>query len=301
MSLFLILINYISALVAVQLLRGDFKKDDTTNFGELFNAFLAIWQVFSSEDWTSVLYGAASAELHLGQALVVIVFMASWMLFSNCKLFFAPIPLTNLLITLRVVIVLQMFIAVINENFQVAEEAKKSEQASKFWATRNAREGKPTWMRVLNPYRWFKANPVTVRVDELPSGLVLPMQKNLVVGYGNNANVSGAASASTVNVAGLSGTERLLDGEGSEKTARPKVNVIILRQHNSDPEQRKITSRKFKPGHFSTKSLSALEKLFAGETMHTNDIPLATLRHARQPQAEPQIGTHVQEEVERYL
>ncbi|XP_006460371.1 hypothetical protein AGABI2DRAFT_220377 [Agaricus bisporus var. bisporus H97] len=242
MSLFLILINYISALVAVQLLRGDFKKDDTTNFGELFNAFLAIWQVFSSEDWTSVLYGAASAELHLGQALVVIVFMASWMLFSNF-------------------IVLQMFIAVINENFQVAEEAKKSEQASKFWATRNAREGKPTWMRVLNPYRWFKANPVTVRVDELPSGLVLPMQKNLVVGYGNNANVSGAASAST----------------------------------------RKITSRKFKPGHFSTKSLSALEKLFAGETMHTNDIPLATLRHARQPQAEPQIGTHVQEEVERYL
>jgi hypothetical protein len=196
-----------------------------------------------------------------------------------------------------------MFIAVINENFQVAEEAKKSEQASKFWATQNAREGKPTWMRVLNPYRWFRANPVTVRVDELPSGLVLPMQKNLVVGYGNNGTFGGgAASGSSVNVAGFSGTERLLDGGSMEKAARPKVKKIIIRcQRFSNPQYKKFTSRKFKPGHFSTKSLSALEKLFAGETMHTNDIPLATLRHARQPQPESQIGTHVQEEVERYL
>jgi hypothetical protein len=98
MSLFLILINYISALVAVQLLRGDFKGDDATNFGELFNAFLAIWQVFSSEDWTSVLYGATSAELHLGQTLVVILFFASWMLFSNCKLSFLSLTLTHILI-----------------------------------------------------------------------------------------------------------------------------------------------------------------------------------------------------------
>lgn len=124
-----------------------------------------------------------------------------------------------------------MFIAVINENFQVAEEAKKSEQASKFWATQNAREGKPTWVRVFNPYRWFKAKPVTVRVDELPSGLVLPMQKNLVVGYGNNGALgSGAAGGSSVNVTEYSGMERLLDGEGVEKAAKPKV-----RQKNCTP------------------------------------------------------------------
>lgn len=63
----------------------------------------------------------------------------------------------------------------------------------------------------------------------------------------------------------------------------------------------KLGSRKFKPGHFSTKSLTALERLFAGETKRTNDIPLATLRHARQPQPESQLGSHVQEEVERHL
>ncbi len=85
MSLFLILINYISALVAVQLLRGDFTEDTTVNFGELFNAFLAVWQVFSSENWTDVLYGATNAELNLGQTLIVVVFVVSWMLFANCE------------------------------------------------------------------------------------------------------------------------------------------------------------------------------------------------------------------------
>lgn len=87
MSLFLILINYISALVAVQLLRGDFTEDATVNFGELFNSFLAIWQVFSSENWTDVLYGATNTETKLGQTLIVIVFVVSWMLFANCEYF----------------------------------------------------------------------------------------------------------------------------------------------------------------------------------------------------------------------
>lgn len=106
-----------------------------------------------------------------------------------------------------------MFVAVINENFAVAEEAKKEKQVDKFWETQNAREGKPSWMRVLNPYRWFKANPVTVRVAELPSGLVLPMQKNLVVGY---SNTSGTGSNTNTGL-GVNRTESMeLLGDGAE-------------------------------------------------------------------------------------
>jgi hypothetical protein len=85
MSLFLILINYISALVAVQLLRGDLGQSVTMNFGQLFTAFLAVYQVFSSENWTNVLYAATKAETALGQTIVVALFIASWMLFANCK------------------------------------------------------------------------------------------------------------------------------------------------------------------------------------------------------------------------
>lgn len=76
-----------------------------------------------------------------------------------------------------------MFIAVINENFEVAEEFKRSKQASSYWAMHKSEEARPSWVRNLNPYRWFKANPVTVKVDDLPSNLVLPMQKSLVQDY----------------------------------------------------------------------------------------------------------------------
>lgn len=73
-----------------------------------------------------------------------------------------------------------MFIAVINENFEVAEEQKKSKQTTDFYSQQKARHGTATWLRRLNPYRWIKASPVTVKVDNLPSNLVLPMQKVLV-------------------------------------------------------------------------------------------------------------------------
>jgi voltage-dependent calcium channel len=85
MTLFLLLVNYISALAAVQLLRGDVGKDVSTNFGELFNAFLSIYQIFSSENWPTVLYAVIKAEASLGQTVVVAIFIAGWLLFANCE------------------------------------------------------------------------------------------------------------------------------------------------------------------------------------------------------------------------
>ena len=76
-----------------------------------------------------------------------------------------------------------MFIAVINENFDVAEEAKLSKQASNYWASHQPERHQASWFRRLNPYRWVRANPVTVKVENLPSNLVLPMQKALVQDY----------------------------------------------------------------------------------------------------------------------
>ena len=45
MTLFLILANYIAALVGVQLLRGDMSGDINMNFKEIYNSFLAMYQV----------------------------------------------------------------------------------------------------------------------------------------------------------------------------------------------------------------------------------------------------------------
>ncbi|KAI0331568.1 hypothetical protein GY45DRAFT_1248483 [Cubamyces sp. BRFM 1775] len=163
MSLFLIEINLLAALFVVQLVGGDIQAGNSIDFGTLYNSFLAIYQVFSSENWTDVLYAAAVPEVPLRQSAIVILFIAGWMFFANY-------------------IVLQMFIAVINENFDVAEESKRSRQASHYWASHRPQQVRAAWVRKLNPYRWFKAQPKAIEV-ELPSNLVLPMQKALVQDY----------------------------------------------------------------------------------------------------------------------
>ena len=85
MTLFLLLINFLTALVAVQLLRGDVDRGNFIDFGQIYNAFLAIYQVFSSENWTDVLYGAAQAEIELGQTVLCLIFISGWMLSANCE------------------------------------------------------------------------------------------------------------------------------------------------------------------------------------------------------------------------
>lgn len=84
MTLFLMLINFLAALVGIQLIQGDMAGTVTMNFGQLFNSFLAVYQIFSSENWTTVMYDATDAELSLGQAVIVCTFLSCWLLFANC-------------------------------------------------------------------------------------------------------------------------------------------------------------------------------------------------------------------------
>ncbi|KAI9461510.1 Ion transport protein-domain-containing protein [Russula earlei] len=162
MVLFLMIVNYLASLFAVQLLRGDMQNSLAMNFGQIFTSFLAVYQVFSSENWTNVLYSAAVAELPLRQAWVVILFFVGWFFFANF-------------------IVLQMFIAVINENFSIAEEAKRGQQADHYFQTQQ--QSWAPWIHKLNPYRWFKSSPSAVGVENLPSNLVLPIQKAVIQDY----------------------------------------------------------------------------------------------------------------------
>ena len=86
MSLFLFLVNFITALVGVQLLRGDVQEGSRfITWGEIFNSFLGVYQVFSSENWTTVLYDAASAEVPLRRSAIVVLFISGWMFFANCE------------------------------------------------------------------------------------------------------------------------------------------------------------------------------------------------------------------------
>ncbi|KAF8548118.1 hypothetical protein OG21DRAFT_1489654 [Imleria badia] len=160
MTLFLLLINFLAALFGIQLIQGDMPGSSTMNFGQLFNSFLAMYQIFSSENWTTVLYTATDAELNLNQAITVCMFLCCWLLFANF-------------------IVMQMFIAVINENFSVAEEAKRKMQESSH-SEQHSQTTSSRWTDMLNPYIWLGTKSTTADAENTSSTSVLAEEETLV-------------------------------------------------------------------------------------------------------------------------
>ena len=84
MTLFVILINFLAALFAIQLIQGDMPGDARLNFGQLFNSFLGVYQILSGEDWTTLYYEVTGDELKWAQPIIVSIFLCCWLLFSNC-------------------------------------------------------------------------------------------------------------------------------------------------------------------------------------------------------------------------
>ena len=70
---------------------------------------------------------------------------------------------------------MQMFIAVINENFDVAEEAKRKKQEEQQSHTTSN-----PWLSKLNPYRWFKKTSMPVKTES-PTLTLVPAEAESLV------------------------------------------------------------------------------------------------------------------------
>ncbi|KAI1843380.1 hypothetical protein JX266_010377 [Neoarthrinium moseri] len=119
LMLFVFLITFLMAILAVQLFRGEIPMYDDDNnlneisFNTIYNAFLGMYQILSSENWTSILYDVTSYTTHLGTSFYGAIFLIGWFVLA----FF---------------IIVNMFIAVIQENFDVSEDEKRLEQVKAF-------------------------------------------------------------------------------------------------------------------------------------------------------------------------
>ncbi|WWD18487.1 hypothetical protein CI109_102939 [Kwoniella shandongensis] len=160
MVIFLFLVNFLGALMALQLFRGDIPAGDDITFSQTYNSWLAMYQIFSSENWTDRLYDVMGSEKPFRQEWIGAIFLCGWFLFSNF-------------------IVMQMFIAVINENFAVAEEQKRKQQIEAFIRKAEMPSAHVSWIDRLNPYRLMTARHTAVKVDTLPPNLVLPLKQNI--------------------------------------------------------------------------------------------------------------------------
>ena len=116
---FVFLLTFLGAIFANQLFRGQLPMIDSegnyiqVTFATIFNSFLGMYQIFSSENWTTVVYNVTRFEDQYGMAWIAATFFIIWFILANF-------------------IVLNMFIAVIQENFDVSEDQKRMQQVRMF-------------------------------------------------------------------------------------------------------------------------------------------------------------------------
>jgi voltage-dependent calcium channel len=116
---FVFLVTFLTAIFAVQIYRGEFPPEDSSGntihvtFAALFNSFIGMYQVLSSENWTILMYNATQYEAESNAAWIGAAFFILWFILANF-------------------IVLNMFIAVIQENFDVTEDEKRVQQVKAF-------------------------------------------------------------------------------------------------------------------------------------------------------------------------
>ncbi|KAF4510443.1 hypothetical protein G6O67_002330 [Ophiocordyceps sinensis] len=119
LMLFVFLMTFLVAIFAAQLFRGEIPLTNEQNelnrisFFTIFNSFLGMYQILSSENWTEILYTVTSYTTDRQTAWIAAVFFIGWFILS----FF---------------ILVNMFIAVIQENFDVSEDEKRLEQVKAF-------------------------------------------------------------------------------------------------------------------------------------------------------------------------
>lgn len=119
LMLFVFLITFLMSIFAVQLFRGELPQTDAygntihITFATIYNAFLGMYQILSSENWTISLYNITAIDDARNTAWIGAVFFIGWFILGNF-------------------ILVNMFIAVIQENFDVSEDEKRMHQVKSF-------------------------------------------------------------------------------------------------------------------------------------------------------------------------
>lgn len=119
LMLFVFLMTFLMSIFASQLFRGELpaQTDDgddiKVTFANIYNCFQGMYQVLTSEDWTDQLYNTTGAWVGFHTSWMAGIFFVGWFILSYFVL-------------------INMFIAVIQENFDVSEDQKRLEQVKAF-------------------------------------------------------------------------------------------------------------------------------------------------------------------------
>lgn len=89
--LFVFLLTFLASIFASQLFRGEIPEQDgngntiRVSFFDIYNSFIGMYQIFSSENWTSILYAVTGYQQDFGTAWIGASFFVLWFIFANCE------------------------------------------------------------------------------------------------------------------------------------------------------------------------------------------------------------------------
>lgn len=89
--LFVFLATFLASIFAVQLFRGEIppetEDEETVHFSffTLYNAFLAMYVILSSENWTEIMFTVTENTVEHHTAWIAASFCILWFIFANCK------------------------------------------------------------------------------------------------------------------------------------------------------------------------------------------------------------------------
>ncbi|KAI8331328.1 Ion transport protein-domain-containing protein [Chlamydoabsidia padenii] len=166
---FITLSTIICAIIAFQLLEGELNEaEGEMRFFSIYNSFVGLYQLFSGEDWTTVLYNAMQFGAPSGNAAVNALFLSIWFAFSNF-------------------IMVNMFITILMENFETAEEEKRQRQVHHYAKKHDSvKANAEAIISRWNIYRYLRPNPKNVTIDSIPANLKLPLQKSDIRDFMND-------------------------------------------------------------------------------------------------------------------
>ncbi|KAF9285597.1 calcium channel protein [Mortierella alpina] len=157
-AMFLGVVSVMAGLLFREIIGPDYKSPMT--FSDFYVSYLGMYQLFSGENWTDILYNVISAELPYGQAIVATVFIIAFYSFANFVL-------------------VNMLIAIIMENFEGGAEVGKHAQQILDFASKSGYAKEEERKFVIYLTKYLKPYPKSIGVNPVQSGWVQKMRKGL--------------------------------------------------------------------------------------------------------------------------
>ncbi|KAF9431383.1 calcium channel protein [Entomortierella beljakovae] len=165
-AFFLAVVSVMAGLLFKDVLSQPAQGEDppAMTFQDFYVSYLGMYQLFSGENWTDILYSVMSAEAQSRQVIIATVFIIAFYSFANFVL-------------------VNMLIAIIMENFEGEAEVAKHAQQILDFAAKSGYSPEEERKFVIELTKYLKPYPKSIGIDLVQSSYIRKMRKGIARRY----------------------------------------------------------------------------------------------------------------------